>query len=120
MDARKFFRSFKYAIAGIKQVMAEQNFRFDLMVAFVVIVAGAFTGLSKIEWIILVIIIALMLALEMLNTAIEHVVDLASPDIHPLAKAAKDIAAGAVLVFAIASVIIGILIFLPKWLNLWI
>ncbi|MGG0657545.1 diacylglycerol kinase family protein [Rummeliibacillus pycnus] len=120
MDVRKFFRSFKYAIEGIRQVMAEQNFRFDLMVAFIVIVAGAFTGLSKIEWMILVMVITIMLSLEMINTAIERVVDLASPEKHPLAKAAKDISAGAVFVFACASVIIGILIFLPKWINLWI
>lgn len=120
MDTRKFFRSFKYAFKGLKQAMAEQNFRFDLMMAFIVIVAGAFTRLTKIEWIVLLIVMALMLSLEMINTAIERVVDLASPEIHPLAKAAKDIAAGAVLVFAIASAIIGLLIFLPKWLNLWI
>jgi undecaprenol kinase len=56
-----------------------------------------------------------MIALELVNSAIERVVDLASPDIHPLAKEAKDIAAGAVLVFAAASAIIGLLIFLPKW-----
>lgn len=120
MDVRRFFRSFKYAIEGLKQVMAEQNFRFDLMVAGIVIIAGVFTGISQMEWIILIIVMALMLSLEMMNTAIEKVVDLASPDIHPLAKAAKDLAAGAVLVFACASVIIGILIFLPKWINLWI
>lgn len=120
MNVRKFFNSFKYAIEGIRKVMDEQNFRFDLMMAFIVIVAAVFTGLSKLEWIILIVVIAIMLSLEMINTAIERVVDLASPGIHPLAKAAKDIAAGAVLVFACASVIIGILIFLPKWINLWI
>ncbi len=120
MDMRKFFRSFKYAIEGIQQAMDEQNFRFDLMFAFIVIIAGVFTDISKTEWIILIIVIALALSLEMINTAIERVVDLASPDQHPLAKAAKDIAAGAVLVFACASVIIGLLIFLPKWINLWI
>lgn len=120
MDMRKFFRSFKYAIEGIQQAMTEQNFRFDLMFAFIVIIAGVFTDISKTEWIILIIVIALTLSLEMINTAIERVVDLASPDQHPLAKAAKDIAAGAVLVFACASVIIGLLIFLPKWINLWI
>ncbi len=119
MIVRKFLHSFKYAIEGIKQVMVEQNFRFDLMMVFIVVVAGVFTGLSQLEWIILIVVMAIMLSLEMMNTAIERVVDLASPGIHPLAKAAKDIAAGAVLVFACASVIIGILIFIPKWINLW-
>ncbi len=117
MDIRGFFRSFKYALEGLKQVMEQQNFRFDLMMAFIVIVAGVFTGISRIEWMVLVIVMGLMLSLEMMNTAIEKVVDLASQEIHPLAKAAKDIAAGAVLVFACVSVIIGILIFLPKWFN---
>ncbi|MGX9135313.1 diacylglycerol kinase family protein [Rummeliibacillus sp. JY-2-4R] len=117
MDIRRFIHSFKYALAGIKQVMDEQNFRFDLMVAFIVIILGVFTGLTKTEWMILIILIGLMMSLEMINTAIEQVVDLATQDIHPLAKAAKDIAAGAVLVFACVSVIIGILIFLPKWMD---
>ena len=61
------------------------------------------------------LVISLVIGAELFNTAMERVVDLASPNIHPLAKDAKDIAAGAVLVFASASVIIGILIFLPKW-----
>jgi len=84
--------------------------------AVIVILAGYFTGLSRTEWYIVLLLIALMFALEMINTAIERVVDLASPNFHPLAKQAKDIAAGAVLVFALFSAIIGLLIFLPKWL----
>jgi undecaprenol kinase len=67
------------------------------------------------EWCVILIVIAAIISLEMVNTAIEAIVDLASPQIHPLAKIAKDVGAGAVLVFAIASVIIGGLIFLPKW-----
>ncbi|WP_340582351.1 diacylglycerol kinase family protein, partial [Staphylococcus aureus] len=83
--------------------------------AIIVILASYLTGLSRMEWYIVLLLIALMFALEMMNTAIERVVDLASPEIHPLAKQAKDIAAGAVLVFALFSAIIGLLIFLPKW-----
>lgn len=115
-DMRKFFRSFTFAITGVRSAMQEQNFRSHLLSAMIVIIAGYFTGLSRVEWLIIIIVIALMFALEMINTAIERVVDLASPTIHPLAKQAKDIAAGAVLVFALASAIIGLLIFLPKWL----
>lgn len=116
MNVRKFFRSFTYAIQGIFTAAKEQNLRFHMVSAFGVVIAGIVTGLSLTEWLILTLIIALVIGAEMFNTAIERVVDLSSPEIHPLAKDAKDVAAGAVLVFASASVIIGLLIFLPKWL----
>ena len=115
MDIRKFLKSFGYAIEGIGMAMREQNFRFHLVSAVIVMIVGLFTGLSIIEWIIIVLVITLVIGAEMFNTAIERVVDLVSPDYHPLAKQAKDIAAAAVFVFAACSVIIGILIFLPKW-----
>ena len=116
MNVRKFFRSFRYAMEGILTAVNEQNFRFHLMSAIIVIIAGILTGLTTVEWSIIVLVIFLVIGAELINTAIERVVDLASPEFHPIAKQAKDIAAGAVLVFALASVIIGLLIFLPKWL----
>ncbi|WP_291757195.1 diacylglycerol kinase family protein [Lysinibacillus sp. UBA5990] len=116
MDLRKYLRSFGYAFEGILTASKEQNLKSHIVSAVIVILAGYFTGLSRTEWYIVLLLIALMFALEMINTAIERVVDLASPNFHPLAKQAKDIAAGAVLVFALFSAIIGLLIFLPKWL----
>ncbi|HBI99827.1 diacylglycerol kinase family protein [Lysinibacillus sp. FSL R7-0073] len=116
MDLRKYLRSFGYAFEGIITASKEQNLKSHIVSAVIVILAGYFTGLSRTEWYIVLLLIALMFALEMINTAIERVVDLASPNFHPLAKQAKDIAAGAVLVFALFSAIIGLLIFLPKWL----
>ena len=116
MNVRKFFRSFRYAMEGILTAVNEQNFRFHLVSAIIVIIAGVLTGLTTVEWSIIVLVIFLVIGAELINTAIERVVDLASPEFHPIAKQAKDIAAGAVLVFALASVIIGLLIFLPKWL----
>lgn len=118
MNARKFIRSFGYAVEGILTGVREQNLRFHLFAMVVVIVAAILTKLSVIEWIVVIILFALVIGTELINTAIERVVDLASPEIHPLAKQAKDIAAGAVLVFACASVIIGLLIFLPKWFEI--
>ena len=115
MDIRKFIKSFGYAIQGIVTAMREQNFRFHVLSAVIVMIAGLFTGLSIMEWIIIVLVITLVIGAEMFNTAIERVVDLVSPDYHPLAKQAKDIAAASVFVFAICSVIIAMLIFLPKW-----
>ena len=115
MDIRKFIKSFGYATEGLITAMGEQNIRFHYTCVVVVVIAGLLTGLSVTEWMILVLTMALVIGAELFNTAVERIVDLASPDIHPLAKQAKDIAAGAVLVFAVASVIIGMLIFLPKW-----
>ncbi|HSP23009.1 MAG TPA: diacylglycerol kinase family protein [Planococcus sp. (in: firmicutes)] len=116
MEGNKFFRSFKFAGQGIAAaVKRESNMKFHLAAAVAVILAAAMTGISSAEWLIIILLIGGMIALEMINTAIERVVDLASPERHPLAKESKDIAAGAVLVFAAASAIIGILIFLPKW-----
>ena len=119
MDFNKFFKSFGYAFQGIKTAFSEQNMRVHAVATVIVIVAGLLTRLTTVEWCIILVVIALVLAFEMMNTAIEKVVDLASPTIHPLAKAAKDIAAGAVLVIACMSVIIGILIFIPKWISLF-
>ncbi|MGE7942872.1 diacylglycerol kinase family protein [Lysinibacillus xylanilyticus] len=115
MNVRKYIRSFGYAFEGIVTACKEQNFKSHLLSAGIVLIAGYFTGLSRVEWYIVLILIALMFALEIVNTAIERVVDLASPKKHPLAKQAKDLAAGAVLVFAVFSAIIGLLIFIPKW-----
>lgn len=116
MNVRKFFRSFRFAVEGILAALREQNLKFHFVSAIIVVIAGIATGLSAVEWSIIILIITAVIGAELFNTAIERVVDLASPEIHPLAKQAKDVAAGAVLVFALASVIIGLLIFLPKWL----
>jgi len=117
MDWRKFFLSFRFAWEGIATALREQNMRFHVVAAVIVVVVGMLTGLTFLEWCIIIVVIGLVFAAEMFNTAIERVVDLASPDIHPLAKQAKDIAAGAVLVIAVISVIIGILIFIPNWIS---
>lgn len=89
--------------------------RFHFLAALGVLAASIATGLSSVEWFVIIILIGGMIALEMVNSALERVVDLATAEQHPLAKQAKDMAAGAVLVFAAASAIIGLLLFLPKW-----
>jgi undecaprenol kinase len=115
---RKFFKAFVYAWSGILfGIKAERNLKFHLLAAVVVFLAGLFTGLSVLEWCIVLILIGGMLSLEMMNAAIERVVDLITTESHPLAKHAKDLAAGAVLIYAIISAIIGWMIFIPKWLN---
>lgn len=120
MKNNNLIASFKYAFEGILHAgKQERNFRIHLFVTTVVIVSGVFSHLSKIEWFFIIICISGMISLELVNSALEKVVDLASPEIHDLAKQAKDMSAAAVLVFACASAIIGILIFLPKWMEIF-
>lgn len=112
----KFFRAFGFATEGIVHAFkTERNFKVHIAAAIIVIVAGIMTKLELFEWFTIIILIGGMLALEMLNSAIERTVDAITVERHPLSKQAKDLAAGAVLVFAIASAIIGLFIFIPKW-----
>lgn len=112
----KFFKSFGYASEGLLHAFkSERNFKVHIFAAVIVIFAGLMTGLSMSEWLMIIILIGGMLALEMLNSAIERTVDIITVNRNPLAKQAKDLAAGAVLIFAITSAIIGLLIFIPKW-----
>lgn len=108
----KFWSSFHYAFSGIMYVVRTQpNMRVHLVVAALVLIATLVLRLDRIYVIALVITIAAVLALELMNTAIESVVDLLTVAHHPLAKTAKDAAAGAVLVMSIAAVIVGYLAF---------
>lgn len=114
----KFIRSLICALDGLNYgIRTQRNLRFHLLAAFTVTGAGLMSGLSPLQWGVLVLAIAAVISAELLNTAIEAVVDLVSPDFHPLAKVAKDCAAAAVLVVAIASVIIGILVFWSRFLS---
>lgn len=116
---KKLRNSFKYAFEGVhRELKEEQNLKIHILIMILVIIAGFTLKLSPMEWIICIILFGFVIALELINTAIELTVDLAMPEIHPKAKAAKDIAAAAVLVSATCSVIIGVIIFLPKIINL--
>lgn len=84
---RKFFRSFHYAIEGIRFAMKERNMRIHVTCAVLVTIAGLYSQLSSAEWLVLILTMALVIALEMVNTAIETVVNLVSPEYHALAKA---------------------------------
>lgn len=111
----RLLKSFQFAFTGIRTtILGERNMRIHLIISIIVILIGLWLSLSKLEWLFITFAIGGMLALEMINTAIERVVDLITEDYHPLAKEAKDIAAGAVLLYAIISVIVGLIIFLPK------
>lgn len=85
--------------------------------ALLVVLFGFLLRISYAEWLVCLVLIGFVLMAEFFNTAIEYVVDLASPDIHPLAKAAKDTASAGVLMMAILSALIGLVIFVPKIVN---
>lgn len=79
-----------------------------------VIAAGVYFSISTTEWIFVIVCCTMMLAMEMLNTALERMCDLITEDIHPLIKCIKDVSAGAVLICAAGSAVTGLLIFIPK------
>ncbi len=113
--ARNFWQSLAFALAGIRRALHNQrNLRIHVTIAAAVVIAGFALRISRTEWAAVVTLIALVIGLELLNTAVEALVDLASPVPHHLAKVAKDTAAGAVLVAAVGSAIVGLIVFLPR------
>jgi diacylglycerol kinase (ATP) len=119
MSLKKRINSLLYAFQGLKILFQTQpNAQIHLTVAILVVLAGGYWGLQSWEWVALALCIGLVLALEALNTAIEFLTDLVSPDYHPLAGKAKDVAAAAVLIAALSTVAVGIMIFGKKiWAN---
>jgi diacylglycerol kinase len=114
-------RSFAYAFAGVAYILRTQpNARIELAIGAAAIALGLWLGLSAVEWAVLAITITLVVGLEWINTSLELAVTLASPERHPQAKAAKDVAAGVVLLGAIGSVIVGLLIFGPRLVSRFI
>ena len=112
--------AFGHAFRGWGHVLqTQQNAWIHSLVAAIVIALGAWLELGPGDWAILVLTIAMVFTAEFINTAIEAVVDLASPVQHPLAKVGKDVGAGAVLVAALAAIVVGLLILGPPlWTKL--
>jgi diacylglycerol kinase len=112
-------RRFAWAGRGvIVHFQTQENARIHVGAAILTVAAGFFFGISRDEWIAVILAIGLVMTAEAFNTAIEAVVDLASPEQHPLAGRAKDVAAGAVLLAAVTAVLVGILVFGPRLLAL--
>ena len=112
---KAFLRSFGYAFEGIGYVMRTQrNARVHLAIGLLVVLAGVYFGIGATEWAILSLAFGMVFSAEMINTVAELSVDLLTQRRHPLAKAAKDVSAGAVLVTAIAAVGVGLAIFGPR------
>ncbi|WP_075966282.1 diacylglycerol kinase family protein [Parabacteroides massiliensis] len=112
---RKRLASFRYAFNGIRLLIQnEHNAWIHCFTAICVIIAGSFFGLSKTEWIAITIVIGAVLSAEAVNSSIESLADLVSPEYNEAIKKTKDLAAGSVLIMAIAAAIVGLIIFLPK------
>jgi len=115
----KFIAGFGYAFSGLwYAIRTQRNVRVHLLIAILVIVLGIVLHISAVEFALIFVAITAVFIAEMFNTVFELCVDLASPEYHPLAKIAKDVAAGAVLLNAILSVVIGLFVFGPHLLAL--
>ena len=109
------YKSFGYAFEGIfTGIRKERNMKIHCLMMGCVSIAGLIFHISRIEWCICLVLFGLILSLELVNTAVEAVVDLVTEEKKPLAKIAKDTAAGAVLVAAIMAAAAGLVIFIPK------
>lgn len=120
MRSRNILESFRFAFVGLWYALRTQrNTRIHLSIAAAVVVVGLCLNLSHVEWAVLTLTIGFVLVSEMLNTVAETLVDLISPGYHPLAKIVKDVTAGAVLLTAIVSVVVGLLVLGPPlWKRL--
>ena len=117
---KKQLKSFTFAWKGILTCAGhEQNITFHLIAAIIVLAAGFCFGISRTEWMVVMLCIGTVIAAELFNSAIERLVDMVSPEWKKIAGEVKDIAAGAVLLTAIAAAIVGMIVFLPYVIALF-
>ena len=114
-------RSLGFAVQGLRVLLTTQpNARIHAFATVAVVWAGVYFQVARAEWVALLLAIAMVWVAEALNTGIELAVDLASPELHPLAGKAKDVAAAGVLLASVAAALIGGLIFWPRFIHaLW-
>jgi len=111
---KKFFKAVLFAWQGIKQfISCDRNGKIQIVIGITAIILGFTVSLSSFQWLLVLFCIGLVISLEMINSAIEKYCDLVTTDFHPGIKTIKDVAAGAVLVASIMSLIIGLIIFIP-------
>jgi undecaprenol kinase len=118
MTSTSRWASLRYAVAGLLYVLRYQkNVRIQIAAALIVATAGLWVGLPPLAWAVLVVTILINFLAEMVNAAIEAAVNVASPDLHPMARVSKDVAAGAALLAALGSVVVGLLVIGPPLLE---
>lgn len=108
--------SFRHAFDGLFTGLSERNMKIHCTMAVLVVVFGVLLRISVTEWCLCFVLFGLIMGLELVNTAVEAVVDLVTEEYHPLAKRAKDTAAGAVLIASIMAAVTGLIIFIPRLL----
>ncbi|HLE49470.1 MAG TPA: diacylglycerol kinase family protein [Patescibacteria group bacterium] len=112
-------KSFSYAFQGLNTALKnEPNFRIHLSFSVFALILGLILKLNLLEWLFLTFTIFFVLVLELLNTVLEAIVNTTSPEVNPYAKIAKDVAAACVLLAAAMSIIVGIVLFLPKIITI--
>ncbi len=112
--------SFKYAFDGLKTLIKEEhNARIHLIAAVIVTISGIYLEINRTEWIGILFIIGLVISMEAINSAIENLSDIISPEKNPIIKKVKDLSALAVLICAIVAIVTGMVIFLPKIISLF-
>lgn len=117
---RKKFPGFKHAFHGIRLLLRyEHNVRLHCLIGIYTVLAGFLLNISATEWMAVVIVCGCVLAAEALNTAVEQLADVVSPEYSEAIKKVKDLAAGGVLFMAVAAAIVGLIIFLPKLIDLF-
>ena len=120
INLQKRIQSFKYAFNGIYLfIKNEVHAKIHVCIAIMAILLGLVVKINYLEWIVLLLLIGFVISAEVINSAIENLADYVSPQKHQLIRKVKDLAAGAVLISAIIALIIGIIIFTPKILQLW-
>lgn len=111
---QRLFKSFKFALKGFSSlVKKEQNFRIHILLSIVVVFAGLYFKIAIWQWCLIILLIATVFVLEMVNTVMERLMDMLKPRIHAYVREIKDIMSAMVLVAAVASLIIGLIIFVP-------
>lgn len=112
-----FLRSARFALQGIWNFSKQRNAKIQTVMALITIVLGFIVSISPYQWLLVLFCIGLVISLEMINSAIEAFCDMVTTDFHPGIRFIKDVGAGAVLVASIASLIIGLIIFIPALTN---
>jgi diacylglycerol kinase (ATP) len=115
---KAFLKSFLFAFAGISDFFRHhRNGQFHLVAAVIATALGFYFNISAQDWVAVVLCISVVTALEAMNSAVEYLTDLVSPDYHPLAGKVKDMAAGAVLMAAVGAAVVGLMVFGPHFKN---
>ena len=116
---KRFLRSFKYSFEGLRYAyINEQSLLIHVTVGLLIVILGICLQISQMQWLFVLMCIGIIMATELINTSIEATIDLISPEYNQLAKIAKDTASAAVFVFSMVAAVGGLIIFVPKILNL--